>query len=521
MKSYLLILLVCSYGTVLFGQKFTIDWGEMDKSKGRLIYLLPGENDDFHALRWSGGRLLGHYQVSRHEDLKLTASNSIRLVADNSMATFEGARMIGDKFAVFLSDKKDGQNHFYMQVFDEQLNEEGDIVHLASYDLEKGISKSWFEIKKSQNGKFFGVVWEIPGKGDDRDRYGFKTFSTDLNLMNDGEYPLPFDSKYAEIHSHHISNSGDYFLALTEYKDSDDKKLFKNNVNFKALHIYHIAKDGLQDFELDVQDKSVHAMAMTSDSKNIFTVTGIYGEPDENGVKGVFYQKIDLNSGVKLADGFKEFGKEFIYDGWTDKLKEKAERREERGKWDPQLYNYHMKEAVIQSDGSIIGTLEQYYVRVVSTLDSRTGQSNYTYYYYYNNIIAYKIGVNGEFDWLEKIRKYQVSTNDGGPFSSYSSFVSDNKLYFIFNDNINNYDEDGKFLNEDRLQVANYSKKKNVVALVELDLTSGEQIRSPFFDRTAIKALAMPKLFDVNYNKSELLIYTIYGRNEKFGRLKF
>mgnify|MGYP000660130260 FL=1 len=95
------------------------------------------------------------------------------------------------------------------------------------------------------------------------------------------------------------------------------------------------------------------------------------------------------------------------------------------------------------------------------------------------------------------------------------------KLYFIFNDNINNYDEDGKFLNEDRLQVANYSKKKNVVALVELDLTSGEQIRSPFFDRTAIKALAMPKLFDVNYNKSELLIYTIYGRNEKFGRLKF
>ena len=45
-----------------------------------------------------------------------------------------------------------------------------------------------------------------------------------------------------------------------------------------------------------------------------------------------------------------------------------------------------MKEAVIQSDGSIIGTLEQYYVRVVSTLDSRTGQSNYTYYYYYNNI---------------------------------------------------------------------------------------------------------------------------------------
>jgi hypothetical protein len=493
----------------------------MSKKRGNLIYMLPSGEDEFYALRWTGSRMFGHYQVTRHKNLEPIGTGTIKIYADGSIANFEGARVIGDQFVVFLSDKKDGYNHIFMQPYGKDLKPEGESVLLAKYKLEKGQGKGWFDIRMSNNKEFFAVVWQIPGKKDTRHRYGFKIFDTEMNEINDGDYPLPFDSKLSQIHSHYISDQGEYFLTVTEFQEDETKKLFKDNRSFKALHIYHIAEDGLQDFELDIEGKRVEAIAMTANGKDIFTITGIYGEKDETGVNGVFYQTANLKTHEVLDQGFKEFSKEFITQGWSEKAKKKAKRREERGKGDPKLYNYQMREAIIQDDGSIVGTLEQYYIQIQNYTDTRTGQVTNTYYYYYNDIIAYKIGVDGEFEWLEKVRKHQVSTNDGGPFSSYESFVSNNKLYFIFNDNVSNYNIDGSFADPDRLNAANYSRKRNVVAIAEIDLESGEQKRKTFFNRSDVTSLAVPKLFEVNYNTGELLIYTIYSRKEKIGLLKF
>ena len=46
-------------------QSQEVEWGEMQRVNGRLIYLLPTENGEFYALRWAGGRVLGSYQASR------------------------------------------------------------------------------------------------------------------------------------------------------------------------------------------------------------------------------------------------------------------------------------------------------------------------------------------------------------------------------------------------------------------------------------------------------------------------
>lgn len=502
-------------------QSYSIEWGELQRVNGRLIYLLPCAEGEFYALRWSGGRLLGSYQVSRHENLELVNKGRIKIHAEESIANFEGARIIGGKFVVFLSDKREGVNNLYMQTYNKDLTIEGAPVKLASYSLESGGNKGWFEIKMSLNEKFLGIVWEIPGKKEQRDQYGFKIFDTDLNLINDGEYPLPFEAKLSKIHEHHISENGEYFLAVTEYYESKKKHVFKSNLDYKALHIFHIAEDGLQDFQLDFQGKRIVTMKMSSDDKGIFTITGIYGEKDEKGVSGVFYQRVDVKTQEILHEGFKEFDKEFVTQDWTAREKDKANRREENGRGEPQLYNYVMREANLLPDGSIVGTMEQYYIQVTTTSNGQTGQTTQTYYYYYNDIIAYKINPDGEFDWLEKIQKYQVSTNDGGPYSSYESFIDDGKIYFIFNDNIRNYSENGEFENPERLYTANYGRKKNVVAIASIDIETGEKERKTFFDRSEINALTVPKLFDVNYKYGEMLIYTIWGGKEKIGVLKF
>lgn len=510
--------------SVLMAQEdYDVQWSKLQRKQGSLLYLLPKSSNEFYALRWTGGRLFGHYKVSHHKNFELESSTKIRLQAKAGIANFEGARVVDGRFMVFLSDKLEGENRFYMQPFTSDLERDGEAIHLASYKLDRKRGKGRFEVKLSANGKFLGVVWQVSGKKDMKHLYGFKVFDMDMELVNDGEYTLPFDPKLSAIHEHHVSNTGDYFLCLTEYEKDEKRRWLKNGTNYKTLHIYHISDDeGLQDFELELDGKQVVAMAMSSDENGVFTITGIYGEKDVMGVSGVFYRKVKLESGELLSEGFRKFDDEFITEYWPDRVKRKVQKQQDRGKGDAYLYNYRMRDVTFLKDGSILGTMEQYYVQMRSNPDARaSGQTSNVYYYYYNDIIVYKVGPTGEFDWVKKVRKYQVSINDGGPYSSYESFVDDGKAYFIFNDNSKNYDSTGVFIDEEKIHTANYSRRRNVVAIAEIDLDDGELKRRTFLRRDETNTLAVPKLFDVNYRTGEMLLYSILGRREKLGVLKF
>jgi len=505
----------------VFSQSYNVKWGELEKGNGRMISVLPKTGEDFYALRWSGGALMGSYRLSNHENFKITATGKLQIKADGGMANFEGAQVIGKKLMVFLSDKKDGKNHFFMQEYGSDMLPKGNAVELANYELEKGKSKGSFDIIVSRDKAFFGVIWEIPGKKEEKDRYGFKIFDNEMNEVSDGDYKLPFVGKLSMINQHYLSNTGDYFINVIEYEEPTEKKLFKSYLNYKAMHIFHITPDDLVDFTINLEGKRVEAVTMNSDNDKLFTLTGIYGDQGKAGVTGLFFLRANFDKQEIIDEGFEKFGKDFITQDWSDRQKEKAEKREKKGKGEPQLYNYQMRQTEVLKDGSIIGSMEQYYIVVNSYTDPKTGMTRTTYTYYYNDIVAFKVGVDGGFEWLKKINKYQVSTNDGGPYSSYARFIDNGKLCFIFNDHVKNYDLSGKFIVGEKTYPANFGKKKNVVAIVEIDLENGDINRNTFFDRNEINALAVPKLFKIDYSTNEMLLYAVYGKKERFGILKF
>ena len=518
MRCLIIIFIIISHSVI--GQTYSVNWSELSRTKGKMVKLLPRNEGEYFALRWVGGQVLGSYQASLYRNFQLISSNRIRVQARNSVANFESAGVVDDKFVVFLSDKSDGQNHLYMQLYNDSLERDGESLKLASYALDRERNQGSFSLKLSENEKYLGVTWVIPEKKNSRDLYGFKIYNMNFELVNEGEYPLPFDEHLSTIHSYHISNNGDFFMAVTEYEEDNESGLFRDKIAYKALHIFHIAEDGLMDYQLDLEGRRVEAMAMSSDDNDIFTITGLYGNSDEDGVNGAFYQRLDVIKGEKVQEEFKEFDKEFITEGWSDRAIERAERRSERGKGDPQLYHYIIKDIKSTSAGSTIVTMEQYYIQVRSYPDSRGIQTSSSYYYYYNDVILYKIDSSGSFAWLEKVRKYQVSTNDEGPFSSYQSFIDSGKLYLLFNDNALHYDENGDYVEPEELNTADYGKRRNAVAVAEINLDTGEQKRKTFFDRSEIEAIAVPKLFSLNDRVGELLLYAVWGRKEKIGILK-
>ncbi|MES2799019.1 MAG: hypothetical protein V4638_03320 [Bacteroidota bacterium] len=495
-----------------------VEWSDFQRTSSSLLQIIPKSGKDFYALRWSGSAVLGKYKLAGYNNLSLSATGKIMQVADNTMAAFHDIVQINDRIFVFLTDKKDGQNHIYIQEYDQELQAIASPQHLAAYDIDFMKDRGLFEVIQSKNKDYFAVIWQVEAKKGDKDSYGFKIYDKIINLVSEGDYKLPYNSELSFISDHHLANDGNYFISVVEHNEPD-KGLFKSQENYKATHILQINEDGIETFTLDLTDRRIEAMELSDNGDQIFTLTGVYGAPKSSGVSGLFYMRINFAKKEVINEGFQEFGADFITQDWTDREREKADRRAEKGKGEPQLFDYVVRQTEVLKDGSVVGSLEQYYIRSVQSYNSQTRTYTTLYYYYYNDIIAFKVGVNGGFDWLKKISKYQVSINDGGPFSSYSRFINDGKLCFIFNDHVRNYDEMGNFTPSKNVVAASFAKKKNVVAMVEMDLQSGEYTRRTFFDRSEITALSIPKAFVVDNKTNQLLLYAIYGRKERFGIL--
>jgi hypothetical protein len=90
----------------------------------------------------------------------------------------------------------------------------------------------------------------------------------------------------------------------------------------------------------------------------------------------------------------------------------------------------------------------------------------------------------------------------------------------IFNDNSRNYNGLGDFTSENGVRSTNFNRRRNAVALVEIDLKSGNVTRKSIFNQKEINSMVLPKLFTVNRQNQELILYGVSGGRERFGVLK-
>lgn len=518
-----LSLIICCVSFISFAQ-YDVKWSELMPVKGRVSQVLPVSYSDFYTTRFQGGALLGATYLTKHSNFLVTSKGKITAKLSEGFGQVERITIIKDVPIIFISDKKDGKNSLYLQKYSNTCEPAGPPKKIATYEMPKSRKrKGEFWVRVCENKEFFVVEYEIPGSREEKDRFGYVVYSSDLEVVSEGEYELPYDADKVSITNNYLSNTGDYFLAAKVYKANENKGLFKSRLNLDKIVLMQVTPDGVEEFDLQLKDgKYISDLSFSSDQNRLMTFTGLYSDKSHSGVKGVFFMQLDFNKKSVTREGWEEFSKDFITQGWSDRAKKKAQKRADKGKGEPELYEYDIRDIQTLKDGSMIGMLEQYYVVVTSHTDPKTGATTYTYTYYYNDVIVYKVNKNGGFDWVKKIKKYQVSTNDGGFYSSVASFHTDDKLVMLFNDNLKNYSESGQFIDDNaRFYPTSYKKKTNTVAKVEIDLSTGEIARETYFDRKETKAYAVPKKFTVDYNRKEMLMVLLYGKKEKYGVLSF
>lgn len=503
-----------------FSQTLPISWGPLESKRGVLLDILPIRSADFYALRYHGG-LLGSYRVNIYNQLAFVQQQRIKPVTETGYANIESSAFFAGKFQVFLSDRSGTTMSLYSQTIIEGEENAPSELRCSYEDIRMG-AKPNFQLIISQNQNFLAVTYEIPGRKENRDLHGYVIFDSTFTEIERGEYLLPYNGNMATINQNHITNQGDYLIAVTEHKDRNDRFFGRSWENFKALHIFKIKKDSLKEFNVQLQDKRIDDLFMSSNNLGLVSITGLYGRGNNNGIEGVF--SMNLNTRKDTITGYKysPFDLEVLRESRSDVQLNSFIRRSNQQGLDPQVFSYKLRQIQTLEDNSQIGYLEQYYELEDKNYDSRTGVTTVNNYYYYMDIVVFKLGPDGTYLWGKRIPKNQISMNDNGPFSSFISFNNEKNAYVMFNDNKKNYDDAGYFSrNNSSVYGLNVSTWRNVVGLVTLDLATGNMERNMLFTRKELSAIAVPKTMKVDWKNKEVLLYAINRSREKFGLISF
>lgn len=517
MLQHLLLAVFCSFTFLLNAQNLNWQWGELTRSKGQLLSILPDQNKTFSTLHVTNQLGGAGFHLTQFEQLNPTGSTRIKPVSPEGYGYYVQTIRGKQQHLVFIADRNGKEMKLFVKVLDAEFNivEETEILQ---YTDTRPNALPEFNIIEAPNKAFFAAYYQIPGKRNGADTYGYKIFNPSLEALNTGEYSLPYDANLSSIEDYVLTDNGEFFVGVIELNTIESQGIRVRKA-FKNLHVYQLNTDGFKDYTFELEGKRISNFIMNAQHPDRLTLFGIYSNSEWDGMQdGFFSVQLNLNTDTATAVGFLPFSSEIMLSEYRATEQMRIQQRLERRNEDPQLSRYEVRDIFTLSDGSYAGSMEKYYVYSSTNYNNQTGQRMTTNYYYYNDIVAFCIDTNGQLRWERRIPKIQESVNDYGPYSSYSSFTDGTKLHFIFNDSKANYDASGAF-NSAMHEVASFSlsKQRNVGAWVQLDLKSGEATRQISHERANENILLVPKAFEFDANNIGLYTYGIFGPQEKFG----
>jgi hypothetical protein len=458
--------------------KSDIVWNDVEKVSKKLVPIeIFTPSSDEMIIHYGSMSLFGKSELRHYKNFTVSATGKVNVTIEKGIGIYEGMELVGNRLFVFVSDTKDKVNSFYAQEYSMKMEAKGKPIKLYEYELEKGVSKYSFSYSISNNQKYVAVHYNVPkSKKVSEPKYGYMVFNSEFKELSSGDFKVPFDVETYEVSQYYLSNSGDFYIMVKEQKAEKNKK---GNTFYttKDLHIMRVYEDRVDQYPLELDNMTIYSTRMSSNDMGIFAVTGAYGETRDGGIEGVYYLTFDSKKKKVINSDYYKFSKEFITAGMNQKRAEKAEKKaSKKGEdYDPRLYAFKVRQVDVLADNSTIGVLEQYYTREVQTYNASTKSFTTTTYYHFNDLIAYKVSATGEIAWVERVKKAQVSANDGGLFSSFCSLIGDGEIHFYFNEGLAAYDQNRTYTGGRY----NYrTLKKTVFADAALNLETGKSDRT-------------------------------------------
>ena len=274
-----------------------------------------------------------------------------------------------------------------------------------------------------------------------------KLLDADFEVLFESDYKLPYVN--FEILETKLSNDGLLYIAghqiervKNTYRLHTRTSLIKGDLE---IFVLDIETGDMESLKVDLDGKIIEGFTFKIAEDGSIIVSGLTGI-EGSGVSGTFYASYEPDLS-EIGISYTDFEPDFITTSWSKKAKKKLERKQNndkkkgKEKTKPEFYDYIIKDLILKEDGTVTLLAEQFYIKVVTTTSTNaSGQTTTrtTYYYYYNDIIVVNFDEDGEMAWKTLVKKRQVSTNDGGYYSSFFTLVNGNEISIIYNDRESN-----------------------------------------------------------------------------------
>lgn len=504
--------------------KFNVRWGQPIKINKKFLFediVTIDRENNIHVLYREYSRYMGgtsKYHLARvSNNLNYTPGKELVLQSGGNPLSLLEIVEIGGKVYVFTfyQDNRLREKYIYLH----EYNSSGMTVSAG-----KEIAKMNFEgFKRSQSGKFsvvysedrnsILVYFELPYADNDPERFGAIAYDRNMNVIWENTFSLPYQADKFRKEQLFLGNNGELYMTGRKYLEKEPGvRRDPKNFQYVLLHSANHGTD-LVEHVIALNDYYITDLTAAMTPENDIVCSGFFSEKQKSfSIKGVFYILVDVQTKRKTVETVKEFDYEFITEGLTEKQQKRSDKNLAKGR-SIELPDFEFRDIILKENGGVLLTAEQFFVRVVSTTDSRTGIVTYTYYYYYNDIIIVDIDSSGKINWTVKIPKNQVSSNDFGFYSSFLMAVHRDKIYLIFNDHLANANNTTQFQ-----KLTSTRGKKNIVASIVTIDRDGTWKKQMLFPVSEPGIHFLPK-YSMQISEDEILLYCYYRGSNRFGKL--
>jgi len=520
-------------GVICFGQTQQVKYGsvklgpEEKDNQYSLVSVLDTDETGFWVLRAKRKRMrigfgIGSRNIKRRVDflnknMELKKSAEIpSKIGDKKMfleSTFEWNNEI--YFLLGYNNRKKQLKELYLH----KLNKTSLKLSSKGKKVSETVRKSsnWvgeFAYSFSPDSSKILFIEEERQKNREKKKLGFKVYDKDLSKVWTRSIVLPYKEKLFDVENYSVDNKGNAYVLGVKYNEVLKRKR-KGKPNYQyTINQYSGESNIPEEYLVDFPDIFVTDMTMHVEDGGNIVCAGFYSAKNSTRILGAVFFKLDPNSKEIVSSSQGPF-KDAISQNVTLDEKEQK-RKKKKKKKENEIYQLKLKDFIFRDDGGAILVAEQYYVRQVTSTQNRGAAGGMTtttdYYYHYYDVFVVNINPEGKIEWNNRIRKNQVTRNDGGFYSSYALGVVRDNIYIVFNDHVDNI----RSADRNRLKRMTLSKGKSAVAVAKIN-GSGDVGIEELFTRKMAGTRTLPKLCE-QINGNEMLIYGVKGSKYRFAR---
>lgn len=509
---------------------FDLEWGELFRSSGNVEALLQTKNGEHFSLVNKTNiynffiDYKKRYYIEPIVDYKPKIRSKIKLYGDNKRSTLEDITVLGNQLLIMSKNKslfKNKMGFYYHFIDPEFANEDSRGFPLGEYEYSRANNGfGYISVLNNLDKDLAGIFYTAPSERNDFPRYAFGILDDTQKLLYNNETSFPYRNKRLNFFDEYLSSNGDLFILTRESNDLNNLK-WRGEQPPSQIRVFKVEDGELTDFKINQSEYILSEINVVSNDQGDLIFSGLYSEDQISGIRGMFFIKMDSEGYIKTKK-YHAFSTDFLIAGSSEWLKNRARNTTNLGQVVDGLGNFKMHDLQKTSDNGYIGLAEHFEIEKRFSGVGTPGTTNrMDTYYFYDDVIAYKLDSLGMLEWVKRIPKSQNSINDGGYYLSIVQSLSESHLYVLFNDNTKNYDDLNYYLGSESPKSASFNFRKNTIAMAEIDLKDGTINRFALGGKNEISTVLVPKLCIENREREELFLYSRSSKRQRYGRLIF